>query len=67
MDLSTSSGVPESGQNDVSEKSSFKQELDQIENFFDQLQKPSNLEQIHKQAQIFCETNKHLKFVLVTV
>lgn len=43
------------------------EELDKIEQFFAELDKPPNLNSIKEKISNFCERNANLKFVLVTV
>lgn len=48
-------------------QSSVIDELVQIDEFFNQLQKPSNLDLVRTKAGEFCNRNKHLKIALITV
>lgn len=47
-------------------QSSVFDELVQIDEFFAQLQKPSNLDSIRTKAGEFCKRNEHLKIALIT-
>ena len=48
-------------------QSSINEELIQIEEFFNQMQKPSNLESIRTKVAEFCQRHAPLKIGLITV
>ena len=51
----------------LQQQSSIIDELDKIEKFFQQLQKPKNLYEIRDRAHRFCQQNLDRKIVLITV
>lgn len=48
-------------------QASIMEELDQIEQFFSELDMPSNLDSIRQKTMKFCEKNVNSKFALITV